>query len=513
MNNQVNNNIKIMIPGSDYTTFDPESIIVKPDDKKKDATDAAKAFLEVINNEISKKDSLYIINRNRDGDIWNESTGLTFYDKNMNIFGGIIGTIKKRNYEYNNQKYDISISIRSRFDSEDNNYFMAEMIRTYFECYHDIALTSDEIPLNDDDIFEFLKICIFRKKILKAYECGFYKKYTYFQNNDSHLRGRIDVARHICQNMGLNNGRVAYEYRECTVDNPINHLVIRTYDELKKEFPDMTDCILGQEDENGISAANLIRDLRYMAPNYGNVSLENVIQNARIPVTSVFFQEYEELRQSCIEILRGLELSIFLDDQDSDEEVDSMLFYVPDLWEVYIGSMLKGLCDELHYEYLPQEKVPPLKKRMEENGKIILKNIGEKRSLRPDFVIKNIDGKVDMLFDAKFKPGWSKFEKEIDNPNATIMDDIRTILAYATLEETSNIGVLFPEKGDGEGNKEFNEYYIGNSKKGRLYACGLEIPSVSGKIFNDWQKAIHVNLDILKERIKYILRQIANEVA
>ena len=450
-------------------------------------------FLEEINSKLESGD--YKVNRNRELDFRHQQETLKLYDRDRGRFGGIIGTIHNKNYVYRNQQYDASVMIKSRFDCEQNSYFMAEMMRSYFQYFYNITLTNDEIPLGYENIFAFLKICIFRKKLMKASECGFYRKYTYFKNNDSHLRGRIDVVRDIRQNMGLNNGKIAYEYREYTVDNSVNHLIILTYDSLKKEFPDMTDCILEQEEKNGISAYDIIQQLRYMAPGYRYSTLESVIQNARIPVTSAYFQEYEELRNSCIDILRGLNLSIYAD-HDSDEEVESMLFYVPDLWEIYIGSMLHRLCDELKFEFLSQDEVPPLKKKGEDNK---MKIIGEMRMLRPDFVIKNEQGEVALLLDAKFKPSWKSFEEEINNTHNTIMDDIRSIFAYATLEEAQNVGVIFPVS---EQKSSVTEYLIGNNNKVKFYVCSLEIPDCGSFKFSDWQKKMQENLGELKDKIR-----------
>ena len=42
-------------------------------------------------------------------------------------------------------------------------------------------------------------------------------------------------------NLGMDNGRVAYSYRENTVDNMLNHLILAAFDYLKEKYPYIVD--------------------------------------------------------------------------------------------------------------------------------------------------------------------------------------------------------------------------------------------------------------------------------
>ncbi|WP_416373936.1 5-methylcytosine restriction system specificity protein McrC [Mycoplasmopsis cynos] len=61
-----------------------------------------------------------------------------------------------------------------------------------------------------------------------------FRTYQRFEKNDDKLRGTIDVSKHIKQNMWMNSGLISYSYRENSIDNYTNHLIVKTYQYLKK---------------------------------------------------------------------------------------------------------------------------------------------------------------------------------------------------------------------------------------------------------------------------------------
>ena len=65
----------------------------------------------------------------------------------------------------------------------------------------------------------------------RAYRKGIYKQYCTFEGNDSKVRGKIDIARHIRLNP-LFNGKIAYSYREYTINNNTNRLIPVSYTHL-----------------------------------------------------------------------------------------------------------------------------------------------------------------------------------------------------------------------------------------------------------------------------------------
>ena len=77
---------------------------------------------------------------------------------------------------------------------------------------------------------------IFAIQIARAYRKGIYRRYRTYENNDSKLKGRIDVARHIRLNP-IFNGNIAYSSREYTADNDMNRMILTAYTSLQKRQP------------------------------------------------------------------------------------------------------------------------------------------------------------------------------------------------------------------------------------------------------------------------------------
>ena len=420
---------------------------------------------------------------------------------------GIIGYIRNKNFDYEGKKYDISLQIRTRYDRDEKKcFFLAEMVRCYAEKYLDISFSEMEIPTEEEKLLELLKICIFRKRVLDAYRVGFYKRYTYFKENDAKPRGRIDIARHIKENIALGNGRIAYEYRENTVDNPVNHLILRTWLELRKEYSDITDRILSRELE-GVSANEVLQQLQYLAPHYRDKSLKGIIEAANVPVTSIYFAEYEGLRSICIDILNGLCLSIYTGSNELEDDVDSMLFYVPDLWEVYVEDLLRSVYakDPSQGNY-PNGKVSSQNEywALYEKGK---SDKGKKGCFvnRPDFIVED-EKKVLMVLDAKYKPVWSEFKKN----ESWVSDDVRQVLSYGMITGAKKVGVIYPIEPDDEKKTTCEIFEIGLQKENKracengnaeFLVCGLAIPSIGEKNFETWKKELKSEVDALSNKM------------
>lgn len=414
---------------------------------------------------------------------------------NSLLFDGIIGIIHDPCFSTDGKNYDIAVKIRTRFDkNKSHSYFLAEMIRNYVKQYLGLTLAENEIPLEEEDLFEFLKIYIFRKNLLAAYDAGFYKKYTYFQKNDFRLKGRIDIARHIRLNGGFDNGKIAYEYRESTVDNAVNHLILITWMELLKEYPNMASAILSRENQMGISAEKILCQLQYLAPGFHGKSLQNILYESTIPVTSLFFSEYENLRKSCIEILKGLNLSVYTGASELKDTVQSMLFYVPDLWEVYVRQILKELCNEQNWNTLDtQKEIKVLHSLMK--GTPRQSSLGK---IYPDFILSDEDS-IKLVLDAKFKPKWESYV----NNYISIKDDIRQVLTYGELTQSEKIGVIFPTNAR---NTFLDAWKVGNRKDNlQFLVCGLKIPDTSNKSYKQWSEEMRDNtLDLKRLLIEAI---------
>ena len=86
------------------------------------------------------------------------------------------------------------------------------------------------------EILDLILAIIFAMQIARAYRKGIYRRYRTYENNDSKLKGRINVARHIRLNP-IFNGNIAYSSREYTADNDMNRMILTAYTSLQKRQP------------------------------------------------------------------------------------------------------------------------------------------------------------------------------------------------------------------------------------------------------------------------------------
>ena len=348
-------------------------------------------------------------------------------------FGNIVGVLRWKNYNYKKGKYDITLQIGSRFDTKDKKYLLPTML------YHraDTLSENNFVPSGDDDVFHFLYLFIFKEKLKEAYQNGAYKTYVRFERNDSKLRGSIDISRHIKLNAGQNNGKIAYSFRESTIDNPINHLILHTYDYAKKVYPDLLYDITSRD----FTFNEIIKTIRYQANTYDSSAIQKCIQSCGKQIAHPFFIKYEETRKICLNFLHFMGVSMF-DGDEEEQEVQGILYDVNDLWEEYLAKCFeKNLKSD--YKVCNQFGVPVC---IDENG-------NDKTSGYPDHVFfdKDSDVKNDpakMVLDAKYRIVWQN--NGFDFPDYTkCIRDMNAFAAHKT-------GVIYPQEIKDKSNTEVN---------------------------------------------------------
>ena len=158
----------------------------------------------------------------------------------------------------------------------------------------------DLIVTSMEDIFDFLLVYRFFTEVKKAYRQGFYKTYQRFERNDDRLKGSIDVARHIKLNTGIQNGKIAYSYRENTVDNSLNHLFLHTYFFIKRMYPQI--CRNAIEKDKAFK--DIINRLLELCPSFSKTGVRSTMSKHMKKIAHPYFQGYESLRKVSIDILQ-----------------------------------------------------------------------------------------------------------------------------------------------------------------------------------------------------------------
>lgn len=441
-------------------------------------------------------------------------------NKDRRSFGPLVGTIRKI-YSKNDIKNDMSkhiktvlgkkekqrlpnelaikVVIYSRFDNLENDpektspYFLASLL-----LKRTLKFNNLNVDFDYNDLFDFYMLFLLRKHFNDALLKGFFKKYQRFERNDDRLRGSIDIARHIRLNMGMANGKIAYSYRENSLDNMMNHLILTAYDYLEEKFPNLVaenfDSMLEQE----------LRQLKYEI-GYPKYDRRTVISKNNIPISHPFFTEYRQLQKDCLAILRDEGVSPF---ENKDECLDGVLYYVPDLWEEYLD-------DYIQRELLNRNRsgVSGFTIRSEAQKEILvmtdLKGKGGHKT-EPDYVFsyqKNGQSSYSnddaweyfFILDAKYKYGWPEALKgELLSRNledyTKCLRDMNSISAIAA-------AVIFPvrkEELDKLGASEELQYIHRLSRYNEIasfYTFPIVVPDAANNI-HQWDMQMNKNIGI-----------------
>ena len=433
-------------------------------------------------------------------------------------FGGVVGIIEDAfvvnlfddtysgrkgimdKYQIENLNFEIRLQIRSKFDTE-KPYFLATMLLRKEIILNNLVLSTEE------EIYDYMLLFWYKIKLLEAYEKGFYKTYRRFEENGYRLRGSINISQHIKLNIGQNNGKIAHVYRENTINNYLNHLIIVTYEYLKKKYPELVE----QNIDNDLNIRCILEGIRN-GIGYNPRGIQFLIKNNQKTISHPYFIEYEDLREICLKILREEALSIW---EAGKERTKSILFYVPDLWELYLEDILKS-DKELDKDVYIQGRIPESDEQLKIFGEYNeIENKNFKKNIYPDFIFFDEESPY-FILDAKFKEGWKKSIKGkipdfcLDDYSKCIRD-MNSIDAHAT-------GVIFPaniEQGDDVNYSDLKKLQHSISKYNHwdcFYTIPVYIPDTKNNLdevgiltYLDWKKEFDSNVSTTLKIIKEII--------
>ena len=310
--------------------------------------------------------------------------------------GNIMGYVGYRNTK---------VRIHSRFAQDDKDYFLHYMLQKVFAInLFDLKYDSDS-----ESIFDFL-IYLFPTFLKRAMRQGLYKEYQTREYNDANIRGRIDVSRHIRQNIPF-AGKVAYSTREYVSDNRITQLVRHTIEYIATH--PFSGNILNNDDET----KEAVGVINAATSTYNRNDRQKVIYQNLRPVSHPDFGEYCPLQRLCLQILRHEELKYGND----DNQIYGILFDGAWLWEEYLNTILKGVG----FEH-PQNRTG--------TGRIFL-FAGNFGVCYPDFYSNT------MVLDAKYKgyPDWGSIQ------NA----DLYQVISYMHILKLNHGGLVVPVSNSG----------------------------------------------------------------
>ena len=318
--------------------------------------------------------------------------------------GNLMGVLRFRSKD---RKSDVQIQVLSRFDKGNKNYFLNYLLSKAF----DVSLGTDDVSSGPESILDNLLDLLFVRRLADAVgRVGLFKQYRERRNNDWNFKGRLDLPRHLRENVPLMHG-IAYVKREIEHDVPLNQMILLAAKAVRKRRADIFDR---NED-----ARHALRDLLVAIPNPGSVRDVLRERTCREPVSQPYYREaYEPLRQVAKMILEKEQWSLFAD--DGDAEVSGVVFDGSWLWEEYLATVLADAG------FRHGTRAEPVLRVFTKKPKRFI----------PDFYRPNGSGEqgCDIVLDAKYKRS---------NP-AGQREDVHQVLCYLLLTGATHGGLVFP---------------------------------------------------------------------
>ena len=268
--------------------------------------------------------------------------------------------------------------LHSRFDPGKTynftNYILSKALQINSRIFPDM-----EIGRNRDSVMQLLLAIVFVNQIRVAFKSGLYRCYRNYEQNDSRVRGRIQVARHIKLNPVF-TGNIAYTYREYTADNDINRIILTAYETLCKGNNSFMRSLLNSPGNKNVK--DFFAQLKNITTPASRQEVQYLLRNNKKKIHHSIYRSWEPVRKTAIQILHHAGIKT---QESGSTEVSGVLIDMPQIWENYLERVLQ------------EQGITGFTSQKEEAI------LGGKRTLRPDFL--NETRKI--VLDAKYTNSWS----------------------------------------------------------------------------------------------------------
>lgn len=345
------------------------------------------------------------------------------------------------------------LKISSRFSKDDeNDFFVQYMLQKVFS----INLFDWELQnLNGElDLLMF----VFPKLLKKALSQGLYRQYQTFNRNDANVKGVIDVSRHIKQNVPF-CGKIAYNSRGRTFDNPLTELIRHTIEYIK------TKPFGKQLLSSGIETKKCVQEIIEATQSYNFHEREKVISQNLKPITHPYYTAYKPLQKLCLAILRHKKIGF----GNAKNKAYGILFDGAWLWEEYLWTILKSK-DFLH----PQNK----------------KHAGGIKMFENDFDEESFDKNYRRIYPDFYKPNECILDAKYKRlQNGVSREDLYQIVTYMHTMKIDHGGFLYPiPQIDFENDNDKKKNYKLAGYGGAISTIGFPIPK--SESFGDFAGAM-----------------------
>ena len=339
------------------------------------------------------------------------------------------------------------VFIRSRFDNEScefSKYILNKALGLKANILQNV-----EPSVGRGEILDLILAIIFTMQIARAYRKGIYRRYRTYENNDSKLKGRIDVARHIRLNP-IFNGNIAYSSREYTADNDMNRMILTAYTSLQKRQPGR----MRELEKKYAPVKDFISQLKNIMQPASRQEARKLVQKERKKITHAVYSDWESVRKTAILILKYMGIA----PEDDGTNVNGILINMNYIWERYLVQIVK---EKIENKYQIEGKKSfgiffPNDQSNESPRELKLQP-GELK-LQPDLVISDKDEPL-LIIDAKYKNEWENVASDkLGKPDR---EDCFQIMSYMYRAKCKFGGIFCPQtKVQDDGKKSLKEYSI-----------------------------------------------------
>lgn len=298
------------------------------------------------------------------------------------------------------------ITIESRFSSTEEDYFFQYLLEKVLDFPNVVTLDTDANP--DNRLFNLL-VFLFPHYLKLAVRKGLYKTYNRKHYNDGHVKGTIEIPRHIVQNTPF-IGNVAYSQREYSYDNFLMELIRHTIEFIKRKPYGKQILYKVKEETALILSATQAYEL------YDREKI--IAENKRNPIRHAYYREYRALQRLCLLILQHQKHQIGF----GSRQIYGILFDGAWLWEEYVNRLIR----DRYYH--------PMNKAGDEAQRLFRGSNGNVGLIYPDFISRQVENRT--IADAKYKP--------MDNIGNR---DYLQLLAYMFRFDARKGFYLYPEAG------------------------------------------------------------------
>lgn len=261
----------------------------------------------------------------------------------LRLFGPFNGTLYTQKYAGILSYRGHTIQILSRFDQPDQEQAPDQPQKNFFLSYMlskalDIPIQSFpdlKVDSHTGEFWDLLLARLFLDQLKAACSRGLYRQYQTFRHNDSSPKGVLDMARHIRLNP-MPNGKCAYSAREYSLNNPMNHLILRARDCLLRKqgvIAGLVNKALAEEADLRIA----LQQMEYAMDAFHVPSEQMILHKTDRPITHTVYREYEPLRRTARLILQRLGLDTF---QAGSSQVSGMVIAMDKMWERFLEKAI-----------------------------------------------------------------------------------------------------------------------------------------------------------------------------